>query len=366
MSVRVTEKFLQTPIAELETYGADIKAINHLEDKFGILYIHHLRRFTKEQLLGRKDWLGANNLKTVLTALEKYKKDCLLEINDQRSEMEYFYSFQAVDSFLSNRIRSSAVRVPQIRWQGIDVRKDPAARAYELLNVSFGVHLQEKMDLTHWKNQIRPNLPWADNHFEERVGRQPLNPGVEWQNWPWGRSADNFRSESLQIFNHTYQERLWPKYAGMTSEGKLTDEQRKDLQPRTGIRSMYGDLDSLVDLLVREPTTRQAYIPLFFPEDTGWGDGGRKPCTLGYQFIVRDNRIHIWYPLRSCDFAHHFRDDCYLAIRLLLWVLNECRSRNGRRKYWDDVYPGTYSMHITSLHIFENDYRELRSGTPLA
>lgn len=267
------------------------------------------------------------------------------------------------------------------RWQGVDVSKDPSAVTYELLNVEISVDLDPDDTLDDYADQIRPNIPWADDHFAERVCGSPLNPGTEWKNWPWANSADKFRKD--MIFNHTYAERLWPKWAKYCRQrvdgvdylgGKLPcpsptvparrqpwdaayDESRKKM---TGIGFEYGDLADLVLLLANEPTTRQAWIPLFFPEDTGLGDGGRKPCTLGYQFIVRNGAISIWYPLRSCDLVRHFRDDCYLAIRLLLWVLDRCREINP--EFWNDIVPGNYSMHCTSLHVFENDMRKLREG----
>src|SRR5690606_16067856 len=118
-----------------------------------------------------------------------------------------------------------------------------------------------------------------------------------------------------------------------------------------GIRGEYGDLRTLVDKLAWEPDTRQAYIPLYFPEDTG--AEGRMPCTLGYQFIMRKNELHVYYPLRSCDFVRHWADDCYLAVRLLLWILQECRKNNPAD--WNDIVPGSYTMHCTSLHVFAND-----------
>lgn len=259
-----------------------------------------------------------------------------------------------------------AIQVSNERWQGVDVRNDPAANMHELQNVNFEVDLGGIEDLDHWRNDIRPNLPWADDHFAERVGGEPLNPGVQWKHWPWGRSADKFRGID-EMFNHTYMERLWPRYARRTAGGKLDRVEKgarrttDGARPRRGIAWEYGDLQSIVDLLVGEPSTRQAWIPLFYPEDTGYGDGGRKPCTLGYQFLVRNGSISIWYPLRSCDLVHHFQDDCYLAVRLLLWVLSMCRA--AYPAYWNAVVPGTYSMHMTSLHTFENDWRKLCHST---
>lgn len=276
-------------------------------------------------------------------------------------------NFADVRGFLTNQIMS-APQVKTERWQGLDVKDNPAATSYELRNVCFEVPLSGVEDLAHWRADTAANIPWADDHFLERVGGEPLNPGVQWKSWPWATSADRHRNGD-SIFNHTYMERLWPKWARKTVGGELpiTYGTRK-LPPRLsgitshlGITSTYGDLQDLVELLVKEPFTRQAWIPLFFPEDTGWGDGGRKPCTLGYQIMIRMEGetpfAHIWYPLRSVDLIRHFPDDCYLAVRLLIWVLQECRARDP--KFWNGVAVGSYAMHMTSLHIFENDKRVL-------
>jgi len=262
---------------------------------------------------------------------------------------------------VASALETMLVRAPAVRTersQGVDVSKNPAAVSYELRNVCFEVDLEAIESLDHWRSEIKPNLPWADDHFSERVCGHPLNPGAQWARWPWASSADKFRDEGKR-FNHTYMERFWPKYARTTADGMLEDDPvpneravNSKFLERAGIGWSYGDLQDLVELLAEEPHTRQAYIPLFFPEDTGVGDGGRKPCTLGYQFLVRDDQLHIWYPIRSCDFVRHWRDDCYMAVRLLLWVLEGCRDISSQ---WSTIVPGTFSMHATSLHIFAND-----------
>lgn len=273
-------------------------------------------------------------------------------MNDQSDPGVLTTTFSRVAWILSQRLKDAPV-VRTERWQGVAAHQETR----ELLNADFSVDLGGDENLDRWRADILPNLPWADDHFLERVGGEPLNPGVQWANWPWGRSAANFKQ---QRFNHTYMERLWPKFARRTDDGRLPvtlqGHIRKftasDARPKLGIAGPLGDLQDLVELLVEQPHTRQAWIPLFFPEDTGRGDGGRKPCTLGYQVIVRDGRMHMWYPLRSCDFVRHWRDDCYLAVRLLIWLLERCRERDA---WWGDVHPGTYSMHMTSLHVFKED-----------
>ena len=102
------------------------------------------------------------------------------------------------------------------RWQGVAANTD----TYELHNVCFELPLKGVEDLDHWRRDIKPNLPWADDHFMERVCGEPVNPGVQWANWPYGLSAAKFRNKD-ERFNHNYMERLWPKYARRTDDGKL-------------------------------------------------------------------------------------------------------------------------------------------------
>jgi thymidylate synthase len=268
----------------------------------------------------------------------------------------------------------SAPPVHTARWQGVDISNDPGARSYELRNVVFEVDLAGNEDLDHYRQDTGANLPWADDHFLERIGGEPLNPGVQWANWPWAASADRHRHGEAKQFNHTYMERLWPKWAHLRRGGVLPISQdgnprrypasdREVMSETFGIAWSFGDLEDLVKLLAGEPDTRQAWIPLFFPEDTGIADGGRKPCTLGYQFLVRRGKLHTYYPLRSCDLVRHFRDDIYLAVRLMLWVLDQCRRLNPDT--WNDIVPGGYMMHCTSLHVFENDMQRLKRGEDL-
>jgi hypothetical protein len=231
----------------------------------------------------------------------------------------------------------------------------------EMFNTSLTVPMSH-LTLDHLREDIHPNLPWADDHFAERVCGEPLNPGETWKTWPYALKADGFRDEHGQ-FNHNYMERYWPKFAGecWRHNGEMS-AMREPAQ--RGIRSTYGDLDDVMRLLVHDPYTRQAYLPVWFPEDTGIGDGGRKPCTLGYHFMMRNDRLHITYYIRSCDFIRHFRDDIYLTARLNLWMLDQLKEFGEHSPVWQNVQPGMFVMHIASLHMFVNDYHQCFGEAP--
>jgi hypothetical protein len=244
--------------------------------------------------------------------------------------MKVAIQFEPVCQDIENLFRREGKKVKTERWQSIAAK--PEHETIELMFYSFQLGLW-KESIDYWQRQINPNLPWAENHFLERVSGVPLNPGVEWRNWPYNKSADTFRKGG--VFSHTYMERYWTP-------------------PKEGIRYSWGNLGHVIQLLAEQPHTRQAYLPVWFPEDTGVLHNERVPCSLGYHFIMRNNRLSIVYYIRSCDYIRHFRDDVYLTIRLLTWVLAQLKELASSG--WKDVKPGSLIMHISSLHMFVNDY----------
>jgi hypothetical protein len=225
-------------------------------------------------------------------------------------------------------------------WQAI--RSDiPQADTIEVEDVSFDIPIPGA-DVADLQYFIKPNLPWAEDHFVERVSGVPWNPPPSHAHWPFAqRSNDQFRTG--ERFSHSYPERIWP--TAIEQEGIPVSV------PRMGIRYPYGDLDDLVDILRRNQGTRQAYLPIWFPEDLAAAElGERVPCTLGYHFLIRNGNLKIVYYIRSCDFYRHFRDDVYMAARLGQWVAEQL----------EDVTASKLVMHISSLHIFAPEKERIR------
>lgn len=230
-------------------------------------------------------------------------------------------------------------------WQSMDTTGSRAHWTYEIENVTYEVAVPTS--IPEWQNNTRADLPWAETHFAERVSGQPLNPPPSHVDWPYAvrGNADHTTDEQ---FDHTYPERFWPTRAGL---GEFAHGRH------LGIRFEYGDLDDVIMLLVKSPHTRQAYLPVWFPEDTGGHVrlGARVPCTLGYHFMIRYGILSCRYYIRSCDIKRHFHNDIYMAGRLMQYVRHEVH-RNGGLK----VIPGTLTTHIGSLHAFVGDEPWLR------
>jgi len=258
--------------------------------------------------------------------------------------MKAFGNFRDVIDWTSEKMYDTCYEVHTEKWQGKDIKQDDRFAMIEILNHSFTC--QVSPDLDTLRDQIKPNVTWADEHFEERVGGIPLNPPPSHQRWPYAQK-NNAEFGGVTKFSHTYPERIWPKY------GELDSETWNDKTELEGIRFKYGDFMDVVNLMEKEPFTRQAFLPIWFPEDTGVVHKERVPCTIGYHFIRRFDWIHVVYYIRSCDYFRHFRDDIYLCARKLLWLLGHLKERD--QETWGHVKPGMLTMHICSLHAFKHE-----------
>lgn len=224
------------------------------------------------------------------------------------------------------------------RWQAVGFSKEEMA---EILNLSFAVKMPETVEELQ-EAMPHVDLPWAEEQFKERISGA-VNPGETYKIWPYYNFDQDEKFLKQGKFSHTYMERYWP---------------RKTCSNPRGIRYEFGDLHDLMGLLATEPDTRQAYLPVWFPEDTGAVHGERVPCTLGYHFINRGGATHCNYYIRSCDLYRHFRNDIYMTIRLAQHINNNLELNGHNYKM------GFLTMHITSFHIFMNDwYHEKKRGT---
>jgi len=221
----------------------------------------------------------------------------------------------------------------------------------ELLHVVFEWQIPNTAEQLGIETGAR--LPWAEDHFQERVSGEPMNPSPSEAWWPFRQKKDgdtntDHKSEG-QAFSHTYPERMWPKRAQPAwydEEGRLMNQPLMH-----GIRFAYGDLNDVVVQLRDHPNTRQAYLPIWFPEDTGAVHGKRVPCTLGYHFTIRDGVLDISYFMRSTDLIRHFQDDVYLACRLAQWMVDQLRNEAPHRP----LKVGKLIFHTANMHIFDDD-----------
>lgn len=250
--------------------------------------------------------------------------------------------YRAIDEVVK-----STAKVPAGIWQADNTFSD------YMMNVRYNVVLEMAMVDTKAELSAATHCDedWSEMHFLERIGGKPLNPGASYKIWPYNNFQDGDPYMMGKTFSHTYMERFWPNYAGQFTDEELFDTH---VDPETwrqndGVHFPYGNLNDVITQLKDNPLTRQAYLPIFFPEDTGAVHKERVPCTLGYFFYIREGKLYCNYTIRSCDVFRHFRNDVYLTGRLQQHIAK----RLG-------LPVGDLTMYIFNLHGFQNDMYNIK------
>ena len=195
------------------------------------------------------------------------------------------------------------------------VEGDEGYMTKEVINYAYSLTNLFKVDylfLADPKARI-----WAEAEFDERVSKSYRNPGQAW------KLRRDVWTEFLKEwgFEYTYNER------------------------------MAISLDKVISELKINPDTRQAIISVWDPDKDIDGIGGnyRVPCSVYYQAMVRDNRLHLVYNQRSADVVTHFGNDVYLAWKLMEYIADSIRVKRG------------YLFHnIGSLHAYKKDWDILK------
>ena len=162
------------------------------------------------------------------------------------------------------------------------------------------------------------NMDWLEAESEERIQVCNINtnPGMAWQD------NDDFWLPFLRdgAFSYTYAERLLPQ------------------------------LPHIIRELSIHPNSRQAVLTMYdqHQDMMNWGGRDRVPCSMHYQFLMREGRLHCVYSMRSCDFFKFFLSDVVLAIDLLRHIARVL-----------GVKPGSFTHIMGSLHAFEGDLSDV-------
>lgn len=231
-------------------------------------------------------------------------------------------------------------------WQGTDDMKDQVMLVLRNYDFSFSCPLTEDTLL----EKTKADNEWVRLHMSERLSRQPTNPGKSYIIWPYAnfKAGDKFIKQDK--FSHTYQERFWPRFA---HQEKANSGERVDFESfksGRGIRFELGDLNDLIITLNSNKLTRQAFLPIFFPEDTYAASiNERVPCTLGYLFYMSKGKLNVNYYIRSCDGYRHLRNDIYFTARLLQVVAEHIKEEVGEVNFY-----------CANLHVFKNDLYNLK------
>ncbi|MBC8183252.1 hypothetical protein H8E88_19275 [candidate division KSB1 bacterium] len=198
------------------------------------------------------------------------------------------------------------------------VANDPDFMTIELY--AYGYTLTSFSDITSMIEHTHPNdkeyVKWINYEIIERTNQQlyPLNPGKAWM------ERENFWKQFIRngVFSYSYAER-WQQ-----------------------------QIPYIINELKRFPNTRQAIITMYdqHQDMLNWGGLDRVPCSLSYQFLIRNDMLHCIYSQRSCDFIKFFAADVAITIGLLKYIASKL-----------GIKYGYFTHFLGSLHAFAGDLK---------
>jgi len=112
------------------------------------------------------------------------------------------------------------------------------------------------------------------------------------------------------------------------------------------LHNKYDQLQCVIDLLRRNPSTRRAVIQIFDASDIA-AEHREIPCTCTIQFAIRNNELNMFTSMRSNDAFIGLPHDIF-AFTMLQELL--ARTLN--------VDLGTYSHSVASLHLYAKDRKQ--------
>lgn len=118
-------------------------------------------------------------------------------------------------------------------------------------------------------------------------------------------------------------------------------------------RNHFGrnQLGKTIELLEKEPSSRQGVIITWDPSEDGYGGIPKKnvPCPFAYTINIIGGRLHMHNLVRSNDMILGFPFD------VLGFALLQCMIAERLR-----VRPGIYTHSISNAHVYDNHYKGAR------
>ena len=103
----------------------------------------------------------------------------------------------------------------------------------------------------------------------------------------------------------------------------------------------------IVEILKKDPDSRRAVVPIYGKEDAGL-DSKDIPCTIGFQFLIRNNKLDMIVNMRSNDIFLGFPYDTF---NFTMWQEYVACKLN--------IEIGTYTHIANSLHFYEKDREKI-------
>lgn len=162
-------------------------------------------------------------------------------------------------------------------------------------------------------------IKYCKQEIKDRCSGKPLNPG---NSYKIRQDMWNKFLEDNKKFSYQYAERLWTN----NQFNNVIECLKNDAGTRQAVLSVWNsNLDMLSEKL---------------------GGGNRIPCSLNYQFMIRNNRLHCIYSMRSNSAIEHCPIDLYCTTGLMEYIVKKLKDN------YPELKVGSLTYICGSLHAF--------------
>lgn len=126
---------------------------------------------------------------------------------------------------------------------------------------------------------------------------------------------------------------------------------------KNDVEGVKNQIELLIEHLQRDPASRQAVVTMWNANDLPHAiakDHADLPCTLGLQFLIRNNKLHLVTTMRSNDAWLGTPYDVF-AFTCLQWLVASVLN----------VEPGSYTHQVGSMHLYEKNWTAAREALEL-
>lgn len=228
---------------------------------------------------------------------------------------------------MDRELKVSGITVPVKHYQNQELTGQNQ-NTKELIGVNFIISKpwlkkREMLDFL-FKDEAQKIEDYCNQEILDRVDRRRLNPGNSYKIRMdlWQKLMSKGKRDVDQ-FDYTYSERI--NYA--------------------------RQLDNAIAALKDDIHTRRAMIMIFQPEDTmeSMGYQTRIPCSISYQFLIRNNKLIVLYYIRSNDYFKHFAIDIWLTQAMQSYIAEQLKET------YPDLKTGSLNYYAGSFHAYNED-----------
>jgi thymidylate synthase len=180
---------------------------------------------------------------------------------------------------------------------------------------------------------------------------------------------DNLINCKSRNWSKNYGDIEWQWYLSKNTNAielsKIAKIWENHLDSNGNVNSNYGyqwsqsnQLDLIIKELIRDKSTRRAYITIYDGKQienslaTNCGYSLDTPCTLNIGFNIINDEVNMSVMMRSNDLWYGFCNDQYCFSNLLNLVIDKLNSKGFNYKC------GVYYHFVNNLHIYSNKFNK--------